>query len=378
MGVASPPAAAAPRERVRLTVRGTVQGVGFRPFVYRSARAFGIGGSVANTTAGRHDRGRGGARGARRFRSRHQARTAPAGARRRDRGAGACAERRNGFRDRAERRGGARSATVLPDLSTCQDCLREVFDPGNRRYRYPFTNCTHCGPRYSIIEDLPYDRVAHVDAPLPDVRGLPGRIRRSGGPALPRRAECLPGLRAEFDAMGWEGRPVAVRDAALLAAAAAIREGAVVAVKGLGGFHLMADARNEVAVGRLRARKLREEKPFAVMFPSLAAIEAECDLSAEEGALLTAPQRPIVLVRRKAPRASHGGSTDAAIADLVAPGNPGIGAMLPYTPLHHLLLADARFPGRGDQRQPLRGADRRRRGGGRGTARRDRRHVPRP
>ena len=186
-------------------MRGTVQGVGFRPFVYRTARALGIGGSVANTTAGVTIEAEGAPEALAGFvRAMRQGPPPPA----RVAAVEVLALAPSGetaFAIGPSAEAGARSATILPDLATCEDCLREIFDPRDRRYRYPFTNCTHCGPRYSIIEDLPYDRGAHVDAALPDVRGLPRRIRGSGGPPLPRRAQCLPCLRAELGAVGSGG-----------------------------------------------------------------------------------------------------------------------------------------------------------------------------
>ena len=239
-----------------------------------------------------------------------------------------------GFEIRASDAAGPRLARVLPDISTCPDCLRELFDPADRRYRYPFINCTHCGPRYSIIEAIPYDRAR----------------------TSMRRFAMCPACRAEYDNPAdrrfhaepngcpvcgphielWNavGAGVCRDDEALLAAAAALRAGAIVAVKGLGGFHLLVNACDEAAVRRLRARKGRAEKPFAVMFPDLTAAAGHCRVGPEEARLLTGPAQPIVLLRR----------SGDAVAAAVAPGNPWLGALLPYTPLHHLLIAEFGFP----------------------------------
>ena len=320
--------------RVRLRIGGVVQGVGFRPAVCRRALQFGVAGFVANSPAGVTIEAEGQADAVADF-VRHVIDAPPAGARVVDvemetlAPTGAAS-----FEVRASATDGEHTATVLPDLATCDDCLRELLDPCNRRHRYPFINCTQCGPRYSIVEDLPYDRSRTSMRHFPmcaacrtEYEDIADRRFHAEPNACPA---CGPHL-ALWDA---RGASLAMRDAALLAVAEAIRGGAIVAVKGLGGFHLMVDARDEKAVERLRQRKMREEKPFAVMFPSQAAIEAMCAVHELERTLLASPPRPIVLVRR----------TGRALAESVAPQNPCIGAMLPYTPLHHLLLAELGFP----------------------------------
>ena len=323
------------RERVRLKVRGTVQGVGFRPFVYREARALGLAGWVANTAQGVTIEVEGAPsatealiRIVREAPPPNAVVTAIETAR-----LSPCGDRE--FEIRRSVLFGARDASVLPDFATCDECLTEVSDPADRRYRYPFTNCTHCGPRYSITEDLPYDRArtsmrrfamcAECEAEYEDPTDRRFHAEPNACPA------CGPQL-AFWDV---RGNVLAERDDALRATADALRHGKIVAVKGLGGFHLMVDARDAAAVARLRQRKHREEKPFAVMFPSLAAIASEAHVGDAEEALLTARERPIVLLRRR---------PGSKLAVPVAPGNPYVGAMLPYTPLHHLLLADLGFP----------------------------------
>ncbi len=222
----------------------------------------------------------------------------------------------------------------MPDLATCEDCLAELFDAADRRYRYPFVNCTACGPRYTIIERLPYDRArtsmkrftlcAACRAEYDD----PGDRRFHAEPnACP---DCGPRLALHAP----DGRLVALRDAAVRDAAAALAAGAIVAVKGIGGFHLLADARDERAVLRLRQLKRRPGKPFAVLFGSLEAVRRDCRVSTLEAALLEGPDRPIVLLRR----------TGGTLADALAPGLPSLGAMLPYSGLHHLLLTELGFP----------------------------------
>jgi len=219
----------------------------------------------------------------------------------------------------------------MPDLATCPDCRREIFDPRNRRHLYPFTNCTHCGPRFSIVESLPYDRAntsmkrftmcAECDREYRDPQDRRFHAQPNACP------KCGPHLEL------WDagGAVLATHHAALLRAAQSIRDGKILALKGIGGFQLMVDARNEEAVRRLRQRKQREEKPFALMFPAAEDVLRECDLTPMEERLLRSPESPIVLVRRSS-------SVASTLAPSVAPGNPMLGAMLPYTPLHHLLL----------------------------------------
>src|SRR5690349_9974438 len=193
---------------------------------------------------------------------------------------------------------GSKMAIVLPDLATCPECLKEIFVPSNRRYRYPFTNCTHCGPRFTIVQGLPYDR------PLTTMRMfvMCDECRAEYENPLDRRFHAQPNAcpKCGPQLALWDktGKRLGVRHDALMATAEALRQGQIVAVKGLGGFHLMVDARNMDAVGRLRARKHREEKPLAVMYPSLEKIAADCQVSSLESDLLTSSAAPIVLLRK--------------------------------------------------------------------------------
>ena len=328
------PNAPTPRERMRISVRGAVQGVGFRPFVYREAQALGLAGFVVNTPGGVSIEAEGPPEAIGSLVTRIE-REPPPNARITDLGREPLVPLGSAiFEIRESVLAGVSNATILPDLATCEDCRAEIFDLGNRRYRYPFSNCTNCGPRFSIIADLPYDRARTTMRAFPMCAsceaeyGDPGNRRFHAEPNACR--VCGPRL------VLWnrESRPLAECDAALIEAAEALRRGEIVAVKGLGGFHLMVDAQNEAAVQRLRTRKHREEKPFAVMFPSLAEVREACAVSHSEAALLTGPQRPIVLLRRLC---DH-------LAPAVAPRNPFIGAMLPYTPLHHLLLSELGCP----------------------------------
>lgn len=229
---------------------------------------------------------------------------------------------------------GPKVAVMLPDIATCPRCLAEMRDPGDRRYRYPFTNCTHCGPRYSILLGLPYDRPATTMAGFE----MCPACRAEYEDPLDRRFHAQPiacpvcGPQIELWSPGRE--ILAQRDDALGQAAEFLREGKILALKGIGGFHLMVDARNEKAVLRLRERKRRYAKPLAVMAPSLESAGSIGLLSDAEARLLSAPEAPIVLVV----------AAPGSLAPSIAPDNPNVGLMLPYSPLHHLLMAEVGFP----------------------------------
>lgn len=327
----------AEEKSILLRLRGRVQGVGFRPVVFRLAHELELRGWVRNDAAGAEVALAGPPEAIARFRAALPGRL-PAAADIQDvEAAAAPPDIPAGFEIRSSATaGGARVAGILPDLATCPECLREIFDPRNRRHRYPFTNCTHCGPRFSILEALPYDR-AHTT-----MRGFtmcPACAAEYGDPRN-RRFHAQPNACPVCGPrLAWrraDGTVLAEGAEALPAAAAALRTGKIAAVKGLGGFHLLADARDSAAVRRLRARKRRDEKPFAVMFPNLKAVAEACELSGAEMQWLKSAAAPIVLL---AARAGAGG-----LAPEVAPELPWIGALLPYTPLHHLLLHDLDFP----------------------------------
>jgi hydrogenase maturation protein HypF len=326
------------RERLRIRVRGSVQGVGFRPFVYRRASELGVAGWVANTAEGVTIEAEGALQDLDRLLEalRHEApahatvaevrieRTLPRG--------------EPGFVIRTSETGGPPTTAVLPDLATCRDCLHEVFDPANRRYLYPFTNCTACGPRFSIIEDLPYDRARTTMRGFAMCRACRAEYEDPLDRRFHAEPNACPECGPQLALWDTRGASLAVRHEALETASDALRGGLILAVKGLGGFHLMVDARDEQAVARLRARKRREEKPLALMFPSPADVMRHCEVASAEMDLLASRAAPIVLLRR----AEAEGVTPVATA--VAPHNPYLGCMLPYTPLHHLLMRALGFP----------------------------------
>ena len=305
-------------ERRRIRVRGVVQGVGFRPFVHRVATREGLGGRVWNDGDGVVVEVEGPRAALAAFARALEGEAPPLA-----RISSVVSEPVPTAGDRAfavvASHGGGRSALVPPDVATCDDCLRELFDPADRRYRYPFVNCTNCGPRLTIVVRVPYDRPNTTMARFP----LCADCRREYEDPADRR------FHAEPIACPVCGPRLSLP---LEDAVAALRDGAIVAVKGLGGYHLACDATSEPAVARLRERKGREEKPLAVMAADPFALADPTD---EELVLLRSPARPIVLVRRR---------DDAPVALSVAPGTPWLGLMLPYTPLHHLLAADTGLP----------------------------------
>ncbi len=307
--------------RVRARVEGVVQGVGYRPFVYRLAGELGVGGWVLNDSRGVLVEAEGDGAVVEDFVARLSADAPPLAVVERVLAEEARPEGANGFEIRGSE-GGEPEALVSPDAATCPDCLAEVLDPADRRRGYPFANCTNCGPRFTIVEGVPYDR------PLTTMAGF---------------AMCA-ACRAEYDDPGdrrFHAQPNACPDCGPSLSmevgdvAAALDGGKVVAVKGLGGYHLACRAGDETAAAALRARKHREDKPFALMARDLEAAEELVELTDAERELLTGRERPIVIARRR------GG---ARVAEAVAPGAPDLGVMLPYTPLHHLLLRQVGGP----------------------------------
>ena len=324
------------RQRLRVVIHGAVQGVGFRPFVYRLATQMGLPGWVLNSESGVVIEVEGEASLLQQFLLRIEPEKPPQASIYSMEATYLDAIGYTEFQIRHSEDTGRKTALILPDLATCPDCAREIFDPANRRYRYPFTNCTNCGPRFTIIEAIPYDRPntsmkRFVMCPACQAEYDNPRDRRFH--AQPNACpECGPHL----ELWDREGKILARDDAALQEAADAIRRGRIVAVKGLGGFHLIADARCDAAVRNLRERKHREEKPFALMAPNLKWLRIACNVSPLEERVLRSPQAPIVMLKRR-PRTHE-------VAHLVAPGSPELGVMLPYTPLHLLLMAELGFP----------------------------------
>ncbi len=326
--------------RLHIAIRGAVQGVGFRPFIYRLAAELKLAGWVLNSSEGVFIEVEGEKEELDSFLLRIEKEKPQRSFIQSLESSFLDVIGYSNFEIRQSEARGEPTAIVLPDIATCPECLQDILDASNRRYLYPFTNCTNCGPRFSIIELLPYDRANTSMANF----GMCDDCRREYENPLDRRFHAQPnacpkcGPSLEY----WspDGKTIARRHEALLLAAEDIRTGKIIAIKGLGGFHILVDARNEDAVVRLRARKHREEKPLALMYPSLKAVKGHCEVSELEERLLLSPESPIVLLGR----ASQLPGRNADLASSVAPANPYLGVMLPYTPLHHLLMRELDFP----------------------------------
>lgn len=322
---------AADTARLKVEIQGAVQGVGFRPFVYRLATELALTGWVINDTRGVFIEVEGPHSSLEDLLTRLPAEKPPLAIIHTLQTSWLDPLGYAGFEIRHSDDHGAKTVLVLPDVATCDDCLTEVLALADRRHRYPFTNCTNCGPRFSIIQALPYDRpntTMHHFALCATCRAEYENPLDRRFHAQPNACPvCGPGLAL------WapDGEPLAIGDEALRRTVEALRAGQIVAVKGLGGFHLMVDAGNASAIARLRERKPRRDKPFALMVRDLEQAQALCDLPPGAESLLTSPQAPILLSRRRP-------ASEIKVAANVAPGNPYLGLMLPYTPLHHLLL----------------------------------------
>jgi hydrogenase maturation protein HypF len=331
-------------QRVQIAIRGAVQGVGFRPFIYRLATELGLSGGVLNSSQGVLIEAEGSKPGLDAFLLRIEKEKPPRSSIQSLEFAFLDPVGFTGFEIRPSHGGGAPAALVLPDIAVCADCLRELFDPSNRRYLYPFTNCTHCGPRFTIIESLPYDRANTTMKTFAMCESCREEYENPIDRRFHAQPNACPVCGPHLELWDGTGHLLSKYDDALAGAAAAIRAGKIVAVKGLGGFHLMVDAGNDRAVVRLRDRKDREEKPFALMYPSLEFVTRDCEVSELEERLLLSPESPIVLLHRPAAPHAPRLTPHAGITPSVAPGNPCLGVMLPYTPLHHLLMKDLGLP----------------------------------
>ncbi|MDQ3463499.1 MAG: carbamoyltransferase HypF [Actinomycetota bacterium] len=312
--------------RVRIHVDGIVQGVGFRPFVYTLARELSVSGFVRNTAAGVVIEAEAQPQTLAAFADAIRSRS-PALARIDDlRCEPIAATGVRGFEIELSTADGPRRTLISPDTATCPDCLAEMADPADRRYRYPFTNCTNCGPRFTIVTGVPYDRAATTMAGF---AMCPDCQREYDDPADRRfhaQPVCCPACGPRLRLVDAARRDVPGDP--IDATADLLRSGSVVAVKGLGGYHLAVDARSDEAVANLRSRKHREDKPFAVLMPDLGAVRTWCEVSPAAAELLAGHRRPIVVLPRR---------QDVQLAPALAPGNDHVGVLLPYTPLHHLL-----------------------------------------
>ncbi|MEN6451338.1 MAG: carbamoyltransferase HypF [Thermoguttaceae bacterium] len=370
------PRSPSPVRRVAITVRGVVQGVGFRPFVYNAARSRGLAGWVRNEADTVRIEAQGDSAAVDAFIEtlRHdlppQARIdamevdelspLPLGERPGvESGQSAIARPRptahpplptahcllpTDFEIRPSEGRSAPRPTIPADLATCRECQAEIFDPTQRRFGYPFTNCTNCGPRWSIIEQLPYDRPRTSMASFTMCPACQAEYEDPADRRFHAQPIACPRCGPTLQLLDRAGRELSAGRVAMEAAANALLAGQIVALKGLGGFQLLVDATNADAIERLRQRKHRPDRPFAIMVPSLDDARAYCVVSDDEAKLMTSHQSPIVLLRRLAPSPLSPLPSPLNIVPGVAPDNPYLGVMLPYTPLHHLLMAAVRRP----------------------------------
>ena len=324
-------------QKVKIIIRGVVQGVGFRPFIYRLANELNIKGWIINSSQGvfieaeedrlileafikkiKSDKPKNSY-----LQSFEHTWLDPEGFKE--------------FEIRESLEEGSKTALVLPDISTCSDCLEEILDPSNRRFLYPFTNCTNCGPRYSIIEDLPYDRVNTTMREFEMCDECKAEYKDPLNRRFHAEPTACPKCGPQVKLTDSSGKLISEKHDAIIRAAGAIKEGKIIALKGIGGFQLLCDAANPKAVKELRLRKRRSQKPFALMFPDIISVKAETEVSESEERLITSVEAPIVLLKRKKGIVS-------IVSDECTLGNPYLGIMLPYSPLHHILMNELGIP----------------------------------
>ncbi len=326
------------KQRLRLVIRGAVQGVGFRPFVFRLATEMGLNGYVNNSAQGVVIEIDGNSEELQHFINRINSEKPPRSFIQSMEPSYLDPIGYEKFQVVESETIGPKNTIVMPDIATCPDCVKDIFEKSNRRYRYPFTNCTNCGPRYSIIESLPYDRANTTMKQFI----MCDECRAEYNNPLDRRfhaqPNACPACGPHLEIWDEKGKMLRSHDDALMMAVEFIRHGKIVAIKGIGGFQLIVDARNHNSVRKLRNRKIREEKPLALMLPTLEIAQQICESSSIEERLLISPESPIVLLKKKKQNIEH------LVCDDVAPGNPYLGIMLPYSPLHLLLMKELDFP----------------------------------
>src|SRR6266516_544361 len=319
--------------RASVRVEGVVQGVGFRPFVYSLATRLGLAGWVGNDVDGVFAEVEGAAACVEQFLGLLKTQPPPLARVERVTAAAMAPTGAAGFAIVASDHTGRRRALVSADGATCDDCLAELADPADRRFGYPFVNCTNCGPRFTIVTGVPYDRPLTTMAPFTMCAECEAEYRNPADRRFHAQPVCCPACGPRLRLLDTRQNEMAGNP--LAEAARLLAGGHVVAVKGLGGYHLAVDASSEAAASALRARKHREDKPFALMVADLAAARELCEVDETGESLLASARRPVVLLARR---------PGAPVAGAVAPGNRQLGIMLPYTPLHHLLLAEAGHP----------------------------------
>ncbi|MBC8345881.1 MAG: carbamoyltransferase HypF [Candidatus Marinimicrobia bacterium] len=324
-----------PEKAIIISVSGAVQGVGFRPFIYKLAQQNQVSGNVKNTNdgvtifvQGTHD-------SIQSFLSLLQSEPPPLARIQDVQIQPTTPNGHVGFKIVHSKVSGQKSAIILPDMSTCNDCLNDIANPKNRRYQYPFTNCTNCGPRFSIIQDLPYDRPNTSMGEFTMCRKCQTEYADPENRRFHAQPNACPNCGPQISFIKKDGKLLSEKQDALITVLDQISAGKIIGLKGLGGFQFVCDARNENAVEALRRRKNRPAKPFAIMVKNLEMAKKLCRLSMEEADLITSPEKPIVILKSK---------NSKTLSSNIAPGNPTLGLMLPYTPLHYLLMDGLGFP----------------------------------
>ncbi|MGA2667886.1 MAG: carbamoyltransferase HypF, partial [Ignavibacteria bacterium] len=324
------------KSRIKIIIHGAVQGVGFRPFVYRLAMEMKLNGWVLNSSQGVFIEAEGYKEVLEEFLLRIDKEKPPRSFIQSMEFSYLDPAGYNDFNIRTSDDEGSKSVLMLPDIATCPECLNDVFDPSNRRFLYPFTNCTNCGPRFSIIERLPYDRKNSTM----NMFTMCEECRAEYEDPLNRRFHAQPNAcpvcGPHLELWNMQGKLLESHQDAMVKLIEEIRTGKIAAVKGIGGFHLIVDARNDEAVKLLRKRKNREEKPLALMMPDIECVYKFCEVSEFEKRLLLSPESPVVLLKRR--------DDNSELAMGIAPDNPYYGVMLPYSPLHHILMKELGFP----------------------------------
>lgn len=321
--------------RIKISIRGAVQGVGFRPFIFKLANSLGINGYVLNSPQGVTIEAEGTENNLEEFIKKINS----------DKPSISLIQNISvenldsiGHKDfviKKSELNGAPNAIVLPDIATCNDCLEEIFNPDDRRYLYPFTNCTNCGPRYSIIESLPYDRTRTTMKNFIMCDECSDEYENPNNRRFHAQPNACPKCGPHVELWNKDGEILTTQHSAVLQTVKEIKEGKILAIKGLGGFHLVVDALNDDAIKRLRKLKNREEKPFALMYPDIELVERDCEINSEEKKLIHSAQSPIVLLKKK---------KGCKVSEFAVPKNPTLGVMIPYTPLHHILMHELNIP----------------------------------
>lgn len=332
-------------KRVKIIIKGAVQGVGFRPFVFNLASLLELKGWVLNSSEGVFIEAEGDECVLQNFIFRVEKEKPPLSFIQSFEYSFLDAKWYTDFKILQSDNKGSKSALILPDIGVCGQCLEEIFNPEDRRYLYPFTNCTNCGPRYSIIDRLPYDRRNTTMNIFEMCSECKAEYENPKNRRFHAQPNACPVCGPKIELCDVHGNVKAQNHEALLETVKAIKAGNIAAIKGIGGFHLVCDARNNNAVMELRKRKHREEKPMALMFPDIDTVKSVCEVSEIEERLLLSPESPIVLLKRKTKKEfPNEDSTSESIANSIAEGNPYLGIMLPYSPLHHILMRELDFP----------------------------------